>query len=83
MEEIEKWLHVLPDKLTGKTNCEMRIELYLLEECYTYGESLLHKLSSFYSQAAMAHGGWEKLMEGLAGCDFTPINDHWLKMEFR
>ena len=83
MEEVEKWLHVLPDRLTGKTNCEMRVELCLFEECYTYGGSLLHQLSSFFSRAAVAHGSWEKLMEELAGCDFTPLNDHWLKAGFR
>ena len=83
VEEAERWLHVLPDRLTGKTNCEMRVELCLLQECYTYGESLLLNLTSFYSRAAVAHGGWEQLMEGLAGCDFSPLNDHWLRSEFR
>ena len=28
--EKEKWLHTLPDRLTGKTNCEMRLELCVL-----------------------------------------------------
>lgn len=34
-EEIEatkEWLHTLPDRLTGKTNCEMAVELQLLRE---------------------------------------------------
>lgn len=28
--EKEKWLHTLSDRLTGKTNCEMRLELCVL-----------------------------------------------------
>lgn len=28
--EKERWLHTLPDRLTGKTNCEMRLELCIL-----------------------------------------------------
>ena len=31
-DEKEKFIHVLPDKLTAKTNCELRLELLLLEE---------------------------------------------------
>ena len=34
------WLHTLPDQLTGKTNCEMRVELCLLEEMVKYAEEL-------------------------------------------
>ena len=34
------WLHTLPDKLTGKTNCEMRLEICLLQEMTKYGKHL-------------------------------------------
>ena len=34
------WLHTLPDRLTGKTNCEMRVEHCLLKEMITYAEEL-------------------------------------------
>ena len=36
----EAWLHTLPDRLTGKTNCEMRVELCLLKEMIKYAEQL-------------------------------------------
>ena len=39
-EGQEVWLHILPDRLTGKTNCEMRVELCLLEEMVKYAEEL-------------------------------------------
>ena len=32
VEETREWLHTLPDRLTGKTNCEMAVELCLLRE---------------------------------------------------
>lgn len=83
MEERGRWLHLLPDRLTGKTNCEMRLELLLLKECYKYGVALQERLTAFYNRAMVAHGGWELLMEELAGCDFTPLQDNWLTDEFR
>ena len=36
----EAWLHTLPDRLTGKTNCEMRVERCLLREMIKYTEEL-------------------------------------------
>ena len=38
------WLHVLPDGLTGKTNCEMRVERCLLREMIKYAEELQKRL---------------------------------------
>lgn len=38
--EQEAWLHTLPDWLTGKTNCEMRVEGCLLSEMIKYAEQL-------------------------------------------
>lgn len=39
-EEQGEWLHTLPDHLTGKTNCEMRVEVCLLKEMIKYAEEL-------------------------------------------
>ena len=38
--EREEWLHTLTDRLTGKTNCEMRVEICLLQEMTNYAEEL-------------------------------------------
>ena len=40
------WLHTLPDRLTGKTNCEMRLEECLLQEMIKYAEQLNQRYSS-------------------------------------
>lgn len=34
------WLHTLPDRLMGKTNCEIRVEICLLDEMTKYAEEL-------------------------------------------
>ena len=39
----EVWFHTLPDRLTGKTNCEMRVERCLLQEMMRYAEELLQR----------------------------------------
>ena len=39
-EEREAWLHTLSDRLTGKTNCEMRVEGCLLGEMVKYAEEM-------------------------------------------
>ena len=39
-EEKGAWLHLLSDRLTGKTNCEMRVERCLLHEMTKYAEEL-------------------------------------------
>ena len=41
------WLHTLPDRLTGKTNCEMRVERCLLREMIKFAEELQQRLHHF------------------------------------
>ena len=82
MEEVgerQQWLHTLPDKLTAKTNCEMRVELCVIRESYKLALSLQEKLAMFYGKALqVTHKGWEQLMENLATWDFTLLHDQWL-----
>ena len=84
VEEKKKWIHTLPDQLTGKTNCEMRIEVFLLKESCQCAEGLRQKLAGVYSRGLVAHRpGWQQLLEELAGYDFVPLQDQWLQAEFR
>lgn len=70
----QRWVHTLPDRLTAKTNCELRLELTLLKEFLHFAQCLKEKLESFYSQATSQHS-WEQLVEGLASLDFQPLQD--------
>ena len=60
-----------------------QVEVCLLREYCKHAEQLQRRLTSLYSGAVTAHGGWEQLLEELAGCDFTPLQDQWLQAEFR
>lgn len=46
-EEKGAWLHTLPDRLTGKTNCEMRVEKQLLRDMIGYSEDLNQRFELF------------------------------------
>ena len=79
MRERQQWLHALPDKVTAKTNCEMRVEICVLKESYSLALSLQEKLVMFYGKALqVTHKGWEQLIENLASWDFTLLQDQWL-----
>ena len=64
-------------------NVHMQVELCLLREHCKHAERLHRRLTSLYSGVVTAHGGWEQLLEELASCDFTPLQDQWLQAEFR
>ena len=87
--EMQRWLHTLPDRLTGKTNCEMRLELSILRECCAFAERLEQRLAVFCGGALSMQargrggGGWEGLAEELAGVDFLPLQHHWMQAQFR
>ena len=83
IEERKMWLHTLPDRLTAKTNCEMRVELCLLRENCKHADSLNQSVATLYGKAVISHGNWEQLLDELGGYDFTPLQDQWLQTEFR
>jgi hypothetical protein len=74
LQEKLRWIHVLPDKLTAKTNCEMRVELVLTREAVLHGRSLEEKLQLLHTQA-LSHQGWEQLLEQLATLDFQLLQE--------
>lgn len=82
VEEKQEWVHVLPDKLTAKTNCELRLELVLTQQTLAYGTSLQQKLHMLHTQAR-THRGWEELMEQLATLDFQLLQVPYTHFSFR
>ena len=78
VEARRVWLHTLPDRLTGKTNCEMRVELLVLESSCRAVEGLQHSLSNLHSSTDSGHVHWELLLDELASYDFSPLRDQWL-----
>ena len=74
VQERQRWIHMLPDRLTAKTNCEMRVELVLTREAVLYGQSLQEKLGLLSTQS-LSHQGWEQLLEQLATLDFQLLQE--------
>ena len=72
----QQWLHVLPDRLTAKTSCELRVELAVVEEMVRHGESLLHQLGTLHGHALSHPGqGWEDSTARLAALDFQLLQE--------
>ena len=75
-EEQLLWVHVLPDKLTGKCSCELRVELAVTREMMRHAETLQRELGSLHSHALSHPGqGWESNVERLAALDFQLLQD--------
>ena len=69
-------MHVLPDRLTAKSSCELRVELAVAEEMVRHGETLQRELGGLYSHALSRLGqGWEVSVEKLAALDFQLLQD--------
>ena len=79
----EEWIHTLPDKLTGKTSCEMRLELCLMKECINQIEALHEKVRKLVSSSSSSHVNWSRLTNELSLLDFTILQDDWLQLEFK
>ena len=74
LKEKQEWVHVLPDRLTAKTNCELRLEVYMSREMFNVGKLLEKKLRMIQTHALSQHG-WETLMEQIASLDFQPLQE--------
>ena len=68
----------MPDRLTEKTNCELRLELILAQEVVEFGHLLQEKLKILHSHT-LSQQGWGALMEELASLDFQPLQEYWME----
>lgn len=83
VSEKKSWLHTLPDRLTGKSNCEMRVELGLLAEAASQAKLLHDRVCDISSWSNATHMDWGNLLDELAKLDFTVLRDDWLQLEFK
>lgn len=77
MEE-SKWIHLLPDKLTAKTNTEMRLTNCILSERLPQLNELLYKVNGLYSsifQQGSSLIDWEQVLGHLVNLDFSVMRD--------
>lgn len=78
-----QWLHLLPDRLTAKTNCEMELEVAILKDCCRHADELHKHWTVLHKEALGCHGNWEPLLDELAQFDLSPLQDHWMQASFR
>ena len=79
----KRWLHLLPDQLTAKTNCEMELEVAILKDCCRHADKLHRHWTVLHNKALSSHGNWEPLLDELAQFDLSPLHDQWMQASFR
>ena len=81
-DKDEQWIHVLADKLTGKTNCEMRVELCILDVCLSHAHQLTQRAEEVCQWVNETRGfNWDKVIDELIVLDLSVFNDEWMNTE--
>lgn len=81
-DKDEQWIHVLADKLTGKTNCEMRVELCILDVCLSHAHQLTQRSEEVCQWVNETRGfNWDKVIDELIVLDLSVFNDEWMNTE--
>lgn len=83
VEQNKEWLHLLPDHLTAKTNCEMEVEVAILNNCCQYAENMHQHWTNLHTEALHNHGNWEPFLDELAQFDLSPLQDQWMQSSFQ
>lgn len=78
---VAEWAHVLSDRLTGKTNCEMRVELVVMETILSHASQLTKRASEVCQWVRETRGGfdWDNVTDQLLGMDLSVFNDDWIQ----
>lgn len=77
--EGQQWLHVLGDRLTAKTNTEMRLELCLLQDYLKRGTQLLKRMEELEKWTSSNKGiDWDNITNELATSDFSVLQHDWM-----
>lgn len=78
-KEMAEWVHVLGDRLTGKTNVEMRIENCILIGHLSIAQQLMERVNEVYKWVQDTHGvDWERVLDQLVGLEFSVVRDDWM-----
>lgn len=78
-KEMAEWVHVVGDKLTGKTNIEMRIENCILIGHLSIARQLMDRVNEVYKWVQDTCGvDWERVLDQLVGLEFSVVRDEWM-----
>ena len=79
VQDRQQWLHLLGDRLSPKSNTEMRLELCILQDNLGRAGQLLKRIKELEKWASSNMGiDWDKITNELATNDFSVLQDDWL-----
>ncbi len=80
-EETVNSIHLLSDGITGKTNTEMRVEIYIINTAISHGSQLTKRAREVCQWVRDTKRGfdWDNVTGQLLGIDMTVFNSDWLR----
>ena len=80
--EEAKWIHLLPDKLTAKTNIEMRLSNCTLSALLPQMDQLFQRVNGLYTSIMENRFvDWDHVIGQLVNMDFSIIKDEHIGID--
>lgn len=83
MIKAAEWIHVLGDKLTGKTNTEMRLENFILQALLPSVRLLLQQVTDLCTRVKETRVlvEWDSIVGQLVSMDTSVLKEDWMDCE--
>ena len=83
MIKATEWIHVLGDKLTGKTNTEMRLENFILQALLPFVRLLLQQVTDLCTRVKETRVlvEWDSIVGQLVSMDTSVLKEDWMDCE--
>ena len=83
MIRTAEWMHVLGDKLTGKTNTEMRLENLILQILLPSVRLLLQQVTDLCKRVKETRVlvDWDSIVGQLVSMDMSVLKEEWINCE--
>ena len=82
VQDRRQWLHLLGDRLSPKTNTEMRLELCILQDNLDRARQLLTRIKELEKWASSNRAiDWDSITSELATNDFSVLQDDWMQSD--
>ena len=74
-------VHLLGDRLTGKTNCEMRVELLVLDNAMSHANHMTRRVLEVWQWVEETRKGfdWDNVTDQLLDLDLSVFNTDWIQ----
>ena len=80
-ENMIDWVHLLSDKITSKTNTEMRVELCIMDTAISHASQLTKRAVEVCQWVRDTKRGfdWDNVTGQLLGMDMTVFSNEWIQ----